>query len=988
MNKRKKRVAICLKKGYFLFLIGSIFFQPLVGLAATPVTFTTNATTNTATDTTAADISTANRTMITPNSTNSESSSASNKGNMPTIEVVFDKTPTDGQQVTATAMLSGFDASSKKDLYYTWYIKHRGDGDNEHEKWKKEAAKIMAKGSFEANDLNSSGNIYTGNNVLGKGYVATPEWGKSSAENENCYMQSFTTGRLYEMVKPKYVYNCPIGYEAKCVKTKKFEESQYQGSYPPYPNETSCTFSNPKYCSADPVNDPNDTRACRQEPEYNVNSSVSACVAGPSGPDPKCETVDNENFTTKAVCPDGDGYGARCVSVRIFSDNSQQKDICSAFGADTKNIACDDAMPILYNSQVPPSPLSPIVEDTLPIKCVKYRGNNKCAHLFSDMQNGNLGDGHYDMGDEQYWGTNPNVKSTLGNNQVDEANLIGLNMNKFTWTYQNGDKIGVAVEGPTGSTTKHDDSSYVITWAFSKNVCKEFDDYLDNIPVKDRQFYTEQNNTLSSSSSSSFGIMTVEDFDINRCLKENLIDPVFGGEEQLKISLQYTPNNPKNIPGKNSGDTVDVNATVDNASGSTLGYSFDWKIEASSDGSNNPPVWSDVTDLFTLNDQKKGIGNDSFSFKLDAKETREIFKLNDKKAPIRVSVRVNESGGAGRFGIGKVIIPITNTDENIEAYRTSIESSGKVKIILSDNGLICSDANPDKPCADIVPVVRNEIVGMKFSDENGIEQIVWAKDGNELFCDSKITNDCSKDMRQVIPISEIEGSTIEITATVRRNDGRDPQKFVRQFIVVEPSVKITSTTSAAWEKITGYEKDLTGKMVAISSPDVFKTYFGKDVTLKASFTPSFIGEPVDNPVYVNYQWTLNGEVIGEKNNKPQLGLATSEEKGSIYSVSIDALYSQPIEKRKALQDFWGISAFNSQDTGMSHSIQIEAQKEEVPLDIQVSASKRFLASLIDNVSSQVLFMVRVLLSGGLFFIVVFVIFSVIPDLQPSEKRRF
>lgn len=1004
---KTKKIKKVFKKGFFVSLILMVFFQPLISNAANLFNLVGNPSPTTA------DINKGILTPITPNDANSEASGVLNKSQNPQVTVVFDRVPQAGQQVTATAMQAGFDVSGNRDLYYTWYIKHAnddGDTDSDRKRWKREAAGIMARGNFEANDINSKGDIYNGKNTEGKGYAAVPRWGKSSADDQNCYMRSYSTGRLYEITSNGTKFNCPVGYEAKCAESKRFNESQYQGAWglppesPLYPSETSCTFPNPDYCEYDATKDVPIPRSCTLVSKYKVNNDITnTCVARPGGVKPECITVDSQNFATKAVCPNPD-YNPVCVPIgaRIFNSGTIQADVCKDFGLSKKDGGCATELPILYNSQVEPPTYEPYpmlgsdgktIPDE-PVKCVKYRGGNKCEHLFSNLQGDDnsveLGDGTYNMGDEKFWGTNPNIKSTAGNSQVDEANLIGLNMDKFTWTYQDGDQIGVAVEGKTSDPSIHDDSSYIITWAFSKNSCKKFDDYLDTIDQKDRQFYTEQNKTDSSATSSAFGVLIAENFDVNECLKENFIDPKSGGDEQLKVSLTYSPENPKNIQkdtsGKSLGSVVSVSAAIENAQGSTLDNSFYWKIETSSNGDANPPSWVDVTNEFTLNSQTDGIGNDMFSFKLDAQRTglNGVFKGSNKdKTYIRVGVMVKESGISKRSGFGKAIIGITNTNKNIEVYRTSIVDE-KVKI----DGLICSDVEVDKRCSSPVPVVQNEIIGLKFSDEEKVDQIVWTKDGEILTCSESITKDCSNGMHQVIPITGVEGTIIEVAAKVKSVDGTASQDYIRSFEVVKPSVRIFSAdTNVAWEKIIGYEKNLDGNMVAISTPDVLKTYFNREhVVLRANFVPDFINEPT----YVKYQWVLNGE---NRDNDPQestptqpkLTFTISEEEGPIYSVQINATYSQPTDKRKALQKHWNVSAFDSQDAQLSASVQVEAQREEVPLE--VSVARNFFASLISNISTQTLFMIKVLLSGGLFFAATFVIFSVMPNAQYSEKRR-
>ena len=55
------------------------------------------------------------------------------------------------------------------------------------------------------------------------------------------------------------------------------------------------------------------------------------------------------------------------------------------------------------------------------------------------------GDKTFKKNEEEFWHTNPDDPNTAGNGNVDEANVVGLGQNKFTWTYQASDQVGSAV---------------------------------------------------------------------------------------------------------------------------------------------------------------------------------------------------------------------------------------------------------------------------------------------------------------------------------------------------------------------------------------------------------------------------------------------------------------------------------------------------------------------------------------------------------------
>jgi hypothetical protein len=96
---------------------------------------------------------------------------------------------------------------------------------------------------------------------------------------------------------------------------------------------------------------------------------------------------------------------------------------------------------------------------------------NECKHLFPNAPGAVTGDGTFTENEENFWSTDPSNPDTAGRGHTDEANVVGLGANAFTWTYQEGDQIGVAVEGISIEPTSYDDSSYKIMWALTKNKC-------------------------------------------------------------------------------------------------------------------------------------------------------------------------------------------------------------------------------------------------------------------------------------------------------------------------------------------------------------------------------------------------------------------------------------------------------------------------------------------------------------------------------------
>jgi hypothetical protein len=103
-----------------------------------------------------------------------------------------------------------------------------------------------------------------------------------------------------------------------------------------------------------------------------------------------------------------------------------------------------------------------------------------CFHLFPNAPGYTTGgnDNKFDKGEEYFWHTNPDDPDTAQTGHPDEANVAGLGASDFSWTYQSGDQIGVAVEGVSYDSTIFEDSSYKIMWAIPNNTCGNLGDYI------------------------------------------------------------------------------------------------------------------------------------------------------------------------------------------------------------------------------------------------------------------------------------------------------------------------------------------------------------------------------------------------------------------------------------------------------------------------------------------------------------------------------
>ena len=924
LKKNKHQIKTWCAIAGILALVG----QPLFVFAATPPT--------------AAGVSNA------PNSNPAAVNTANNKIKMPSLSVTFNTASAKtGDVVTALAVPVGF-AYDDNALYYTWYIRHKNGSDDPND-WKTEAAKIMARGNFDTSTASSLSRPSDWTDET-KGYMAWPEWQIGKDQDKNCYLQDYKTGRIWEVSSSsKGGFNCPSGASAKCVKTQQLTLPQ-----------TDC---------ADDAG----------------GATTNVCL---EGADPTCSTSDVGNYTSTVSCEAG--YAPMCIlnGASVFPENVTNAAVCSVFNTTQGNAAgltCDDPSVSTYTVEADgTTPTTTTdnqgnVTNTDDVQCARVQTSNNCQHLFPDIGTGTLGDGKYTLDEEQAWKTNPSVKSTAGNSNNDEMNLVGLNNNKFTWTYQEGDEVGVAVEGMSQQGTQHNDASRMITWAFSKNVCPAFSDAINKNP-DDARYYVE---SQGSSRNGSLGILNFhsDSFSLDDCLKDNLIDPAVAGIGNLDVALTYDPQNPVNVPpvttdptaGPNKGDVVTVTSDVGNVTDAST-YYYKWSIEGRSNNSGLENIddggWQDITSKFDDHTPLEGIGLSTLSFKMD------LADLPDQDTPkyIRVKVNVQESddgsGSLPRAGSANVVIPVTQQQTQIEAYGVNVVNG----VPTMDKSIVVCDENQE-PCN----VAKNEIVAAVLPDDS-LKNFSWKFNTDDLPCPASIP-EC-KDNVVFFPVVGEEGDSIDINLTAKAGKTGQAQTFSKTFDIVSPSVQITPADSNSAFKTLGTATDLDGNVTPQYSSGVLEATANADVALNAVFSPSFIGK------YANYTWSINGQ--SDKTNAPTT-LRTGDQ-NSIDNVDLTGTYVQPPEVRKALQDIWGVDASDTEDSAIQDSVQVEVPEgaltgtsSDTPMGAMGSPS-RFFASLITDMPSQLMFFVRIGLTMALLLLAVGVLFSVIPGAVEAERR--
>lgn len=597
--------------------------------------------------------------------------------------------------------------------------------------------------------------------------------------------------------------------------------------------------------------------------------------------------------------------------------------------------------------------------------------NNGCSkHLFPNTNgHGTVGDGSFGTTEEKFWHTDPNSDDTAYTGNVDGANVAGLGINSFTWVYEPGDRVGVAVEGVSIEPTQKSNSSYKTMWAYPKGKCDVKG--LGSNPQPDQRIG-----------------MTVDD--INNCLTDNLVDPAQGGGEaqRLNVSLSFSPQNPMNDENMQDGDQVTVSSTISNLDNTNPNYlNYQWQVYGSNDP--NPDSWGEPIDLSNNPTQAPdatpadGLGLSSFSFNLDFQKQPAEFML------VKLTVTQNISGSSDnssssqneRKGIASVVIPITSSQDQIGVYPTTVTDDDSTKppqITLNTSDPMCTDATDRAVC----PVAQDSIIGLSVTDPN-LSSFLWTVNGNPV---TPVNGSNTQTNVAYFPVLNDNGSqyTINLIAT----DLASGQKvnLTRVFQVVDPTVTIaTADQNTVQPILLGYYVDLNGKQWPDYSSQNFQGLTGTNIKLQANFSGYA-------PPAGAYTWFVNNEPAGSSSDTTGasvdqngiLSLTTDTNTGDAYSVGVGYTYAPTILTQKALNYYWNVpvSQMYSVSVGSTAQITLVNALPSSTLSRASIPPKKILASLYSSLPSYLAFLFRVVLT---IFIILFTSGLVLSFSAQPEK---
>lgn len=900
----------------------------------------------------------------------------SNKGYAPDVTLFFDPSdPKEGEKITAKAFPMYF-SSPEKSMYFTWYLKRKGCD------LKKNVTDVAILDKCNASDINQGIAPGTKDPVTGKPLPPRENPGNITVEDWKILAMRMIAQNGYSPEpKPDYISPSPAG------------SSWDDDGYKAYLGGDDQIGKTNYYCY---INDKiSGINYELNGPSSSTSSSSLTCPFAGTSPACLSEAVssgDSGDYKTCFVLPNAPSCLDNVVTCSVGNPRCIRD-------ADLTKSSIQCSFDMSLSSAQPPV----LLGDSSPVKsCTTTTTTTKgsCDHLFPNADKAAkqiTGDGSFTQREEQFWGTDPQDPSTANNGQKDEANVAGLGQSSFTWNYVAGDQVGVAVEGMSLYQTKYDNSTGMIMWAFSKGDCP-----LDNTNKNIQATKSSKTQTIKGYPV----IIPTVTMDLNDCLEGNLIDPTKGGQaSNLSVNVSATPENPINDPGTDkSGDTVMVQASVDNAAKDLSNLYFEWKVIISPDISFNSATSRDITNDMRaagLLSNVKGNALDSINLKLNIPGTdmkKYIGTATTGYLKFQATAKENfSSSGPGSVRTGKsdVIVKFVSTNNMISAYKVkSVQGVDSMQVALSDSSkpYICDTDSVEKVAC---PVIKNQIIGLKMKNTTGdnLTNFTWTINGAPLLCTARVSERCSlygekiaTDPKATPPATDKKidsqaqsdtnffpatgnpGDTYTVTMTANNVSTGEVVTLTRTFNIVDPKVFINSPVpSLVWPKFLGQYKDISGSTAPICkdglcddlSETTFQTYSGSTISLKANFIPTFL----DDSALTKKEWSLDGNTITE-DTPGIIKFLVDKAVPGIYTVNLLAQTVQPDGIRRALADIWGVTAFDSPEINYSSSIQVEVQDQPLT-EGPLNGPRKYYAAIASYIPGSVLFTFRIFLSAAL-----------------------
>lgn len=932
----------------------------------------------------------------------------------PRVEIFFDNTnPKPGEKVTAH-VLPEFFKNDPQNLYYTWYLIHTKDGTiqsatNSIRDGKIEASRNMARGDYDpdldgenyadldedpdkdgwpsvdANSYDEDKTVAPMGGADGVGvlpeetveaYSSASEWCDSLGDHSwsDCSLydgsdyrplvsyytpQTSQNNHYCNLCKDYFTGDGATSYSSAqsarntCCYNATPESSLQCSSTDPDTGETTyykCAYdSNLNYCGV--------TYNSLFDSCYNAfreanKSNLTTCLDGQYS---SCKT----DWATVHEDADGDG----------FSDYSEE-DTTRVSRCYKHNAGTNYNAGIFRENEL---------SDSTTSESSGLDFSVSCKHKWLNASGYKSGSGKFPTGEEKYWKTDPNDPDTDGDGFVDEADVIGLGQQDFTWTYQEGDRVGVAVEGTSMLPTDERTAYYKIMWGHL-DVCDGTKTGL------------MANDDCDDSGDYGFGFLATK-------------SPHEKGEEKIKVSLVFSPDNPVADPSSENSDNIaddgtildadqiTVLSSIDNADSNPNDLYYTWQILK---GSLEEDDWEEITDLednFSINTPSSGIGLTQFSFvpKKDALSGDEdiiYFKVS-----LTVSQASETTSGRGRSG---VVVPVNKNGVRISLHKVDVKNG---QATLGDE--VCNEGLYVSLC----PAVRGQMLAAKISGgkyKASNAEFAWKVNGNSLYPppDASSLFDGWSSNVSFFPVTKQEQEIEEISVTATPQDKLQAVIGSRLITVAYPAVFIKSSdTSIAWPlTYTTPDPNQKQSYLTVESSRMFNALTASSAPFYLDFVPYYL---LGSDPNTQIDWLVNGTSIHDIDfyeNNPGLGLVelenndrgikipTSESEGVYYDIAAEIKKYWSDEERGIAYTAWGVAPQTLDGKG-SVTIATTAFSPYAGEEIGLKNPRQILAAIGTNLPHYFMYLLRLTLTMMIMFFASAVLYGLTRRLPIGYEEK-
>ena len=546
----------------------------------------------------------------------------------------------------------------------------------------------------------------------------------------------------------------------------------------------------------------------------------------------------------------------------------------------------------------------------------------KDAHFFRGGADF-VGDGKFTVEEERMFGLDPRTSRTTPFARNDEEFVTGVEMKELTWVYQEGDEVGVVVEGKGVVATKHDDATQQTVFAMLSPGCKgaieETGSYEEMIRDKTISFLTGQ-------------------WNLDECVGKNVLyrAPSTSEFDTINVALSHGKD-PNAAIASGLGQPLTITSSSSTQKEGTIADDRDlyaeWKVQCIK---NNQEI--DITN--DIPELSKTQGTNLPTLSMTANFPEQCFD-NEGNTSIVIEKKVNEprQGGGSNFGQNTYTFHAYNAKDTMLQAKTTKASTNNT---FEPADTICTEDIDNTLCR----VMNNEVIAVTVpSGKEGM--VSWTVNNQPYSCDASISSLCSNTQNTntiIVPMRGNEGDHITIAAHIQDVDKDTNRKadLSRTFRITSPSVTIYPTSGAVL-KVVGTYEDLDDQTFLEESKNTIQAT-GSTVTLAARLYPAFLGKRPNT----TYAWTVDGKPYGDT---ATISIAPE----NITKVAVRVVQEPSMDDRWAMNQTFGSSLQSTAPTTFTHAVTV-LQSDYA--SIAASPSEGFFATVSANAPSYFLFILK------------------------------